>query len=563
MSEKGETNVPEIPEQSTRTKTPNTSFDQEAIRAEKALELKTRRAGHKSTLTRMRNELIEMMESGSGIEEVKLKVLDLNASFEKFSEVHKLYCSYCDVQKCGLELTNYFHQELAMFNGIKEMVEGWLAAMACKSVEPVGLAVRAEDSASQVGMQSRVSRLSSSSRSWVRMKQVEAEATCKALEAELSILTLKQQLAERKFHLQQEEKILGLKAYLAQTAAREQVYAKADAEENGYRAVEVGKEFDHPPIDSKPMSGDYAVKKAILDPTVPAFYSEEKKPNPVPSESSEHLDALLKIQQIQMKCIQDLAVQQHQSAMALTLPKPDLPVFNGNPIEYCDFVRAFDCLIEAKTDSSSSRLYYLIQYTRGEVQELMRSCLSMNPDEGYAEARRLLKSKYGQNYKIATAFVDKVTKGPSVKAEDPKALQNLSVLLISCKNTLNEIGHRNNIENPDSLKAVVERLPYDLRRRWRTVADNISEVQDRGIKFDYVVNFIEKEARVASHPLFGSLTSKPPEKDNKNISKNQPTSANRQNFAINANHQAGHRGDPLAKHPVLLGTASCVNRATS
>lgn len=150
--------------------------------------------------------------------------------------------------------------------------------------------------------------------------------------------------------------------------------------------------------------------------------------------------------------------------MALTLPKPDLPVFNGNPIEYCDFVREFDCLIEAKTDSSSSLLYYLIQYTRGEVQELMRSCLSMNPDEGYAEARRLLKSKYGQNYKIATEFVDKVTKGPRVKAEDPKALQNLSVLLISCKNTLNEIGHRNKIENPDSLKAVVERLPYDLRR---------------------------------------------------------------------------------------------------
>ena len=144
-------------------------------------------------------------------------------------------------------------------------------------------------------------------------------------------------------------------------------------------------------------------------------------------------------------------------------------------------MRAFECLIEARTDSSSSRLYYLVQYTRGEVQELMRSCLPTKPDEGYKEARKFLKRKYGQSYKIAAACVDRVTKGTAIRSEDTKALQNLSVMLIKCRNTLNEIGHISKIENPHSLKGIVERLPYDLRKRWRVTAENISEVQERDL----------------------------------------------------------------------------------
>ena len=122
----------------------------------------------------------------------------------------------------------------------------------------------------------------------------------------------------------------------------------------------------------------------------------------------------------------------------------------------------------------------------------MRSCLAMDPDEGYAEARRLLKNRFGQSYRIATAYVDKVTKGPPIKAQDSRGLQNLSTLLTSCKNTLRSIGHSSKIENPDSLKAVIERLPYDFRRKWHFSADRISEGDGKEIKFHDIVEIIEK-----------------------------------------------------------------------
>ena len=84
---------------------------------------------------------------------------------------------------------------------------------------------------------------------------------------------------------------------------------------------------------------------------------------------------------------------QRRSANAMMLPKPEVPIFSGDPIDYQTFVRAFENLIESNTESSSARLYYLIQYTRGDVQELMKSCLAMKSDEGYSEARLLLKRR--------------------------------------------------------------------------------------------------------------------------------------------------------------------------
>ena len=103
---------------------------------------------------------------------------------------------------------------------------------------------------------------------------------------------------------------------------------------------------------------------------------------------------------------------------------------------------------EARTDSDSARLYYLVQYTSGAVQELMQSCSLMDSHKGYQEARRPLKSRYGQPYKIASAYVEKVANGPQIKSEDGEALQKFPVLLTSCRNTLKETEYLSKIDNP-------------------------------------------------------------------------------------------------------------------
>ena len=130
---------------------------------------------------------------------------------------------------------------------------------------------------------------------------------------------------------------------------------------------------------------------------------------------------------------------------SLALPRPEVPVFGGDPMEYCTFTRSFDNLIEDKTTSDSSRLHYLVQYTTGDVQQLVKNCLTMEPTLGYSEARTLLKKRYGQSYHIAAAYVDKITKGTAIKSEDRSSLQRFSVLLTSCSNTRKSIGYMSKI----------------------------------------------------------------------------------------------------------------------
>ena len=77
-----------------------------------------------------------------------------------------------------------------------------------------------------------------------------------------------------------------------------------------------------------------------------------------------------------------------------------------------------------------------------EVQDLIKSCLTMRDEVGYREARDLLQKRYGSSYRIATAYVDKLTRGPAIKAEDGDALRRFSIVLTGCKNT------------------IVQRLPY-------------------------------------------------------------------------------------------------------
>jgi hypothetical protein len=86
------------------------------------------------------------------------------------------------------------------------------------------------------------------------------------------------------------------------------------------------------------------------------------------------------------------------------------------------------------------------------------------------------------------------------------ALRKFAVSLISCANTIKEIGFANKANSPDTLKKIILRLPYVLRRKWRSRADNITEKEDREIQIEDIAQFVEAEARAATHPIFGDIT---------------------------------------------------------
>lgn len=114
------------------------------------------------------------------------------------------------------------------------------------------------------------------------------------------------------------------------------------------------------------------------------------------------------------------------------LPKNEPKVFDGSDLtQFKGFLKAFQMNIEARCDSDSDKLYYLEKYTDGNPRKLVRSCFSGDTDLGYKQAMELLKKRYGNEFKIGEAYLKEIENWPTIKNDDPKSLEELSVYLTS------------------------------------------------------------------------------------------------------------------------------------
>ncbi|KAK0141948.1 hypothetical protein N1851_020381 [Merluccius polli] len=199
-------------------------------------------------------------------------------------------------------------------------------------------------------------------------------------------------------------------------------------------------------------------------------------------------------------------VKQQQLA---SLPARDIPLFDGDPLQFISFMRAFEQGVEEKA-SQSDCLYYLEQFTRGQPRELVRSCLHMMPDQGYATAKHLLQEHFGNKYKVATAYIEKALSWAPIQNEDVSALKAYSLFLRGCCNVMTELDYMQELEMPSNIRAIVCKLPFKLRERWRTIAHDTLETTGNRALFNDLVKVIERHVSILSDPLYGNIDDPPP-----------------------------------------------------
>jgi hypothetical protein len=189
---------------------------------------------------------------------------------------------------------------------------------------------------------------------------------------------------------------------------------------------------------------------------------------------------------------------------AMRLPQPKVPTLRGNVIEYKAFVMAFDSRIKSKTSSNADRLYYLHQHLEGEPKDLIASCLHLDPNEGYDEARKLLEEEYGDPYKISIAYTNRVLKWPNVKYDDAISLKHLSLLLKQCKNAMRTIEYMEVLNHAPNLQAIIQKLPSYLQSKWRERVVRIKKREQRNARFSDIVEFIENAAETSNDPIYSN-----------------------------------------------------------
>ncbi|CAB4017958.1 Hypothetical predicted protein, partial [Paramuricea clavata] len=203
---------------------------------------------------------------------------------------------------------------------------------------------------------------------------------------------------------------------------------------------------------------------------------------------------------IEKQCnLTEMIMQQNQRSL---IPRLALSKFSGDPTEYNIFIQGFNSQFHNKLNSNSDRLRYLDQYLEGEAKELVKGCHYMDPDIGYAEARRLIDEKYGDPYNISNAFIKKMTEWPMLKPGDDDGLNRFSTFLTQCCSAMKSLSYLTILDHPHNLQTLVKKLPFHLQDRWRRVASKARVGHRNMPSFDSFANFIKDEAKVATDPIF-------------------------------------------------------------
>ena len=529
-----------IPHRVSRAGRPNVVRELAGARLERLRSKKKARAGFASNVTVKIREITELLTDDRNISTVKEKLVHAVIAFDRLKEAHFDYWSEVKDASGIAECRDYWVKQNENFGAFRQQVDDWMALAEHKVLLASlrggsDLLISPEDSVSCIGShaQSNSSKRSknhsrASTRGSlaapveaVRMKEA---AKFAELKAEKVMLERRQVLEEKKFRLKQEEARLNLEVEIAKSAAKEHALAALSPSPSDNLPLrplesrpEVKKEDVGAPVIRELNYSECSGESHYVPPRANARRQDIMQDNTVFAADPDRFIACddyqkealafqrqqTALQVQQNRIVELLAVNQNKSR----LPQPRVPMFDGNPVEYRSFIQAFENLIESRTQSSTERLYYLEQYTSGDVKELVRSCHHLPPEEGYVEARRLLLRKFGDEYRIASAYESKALAWPQVKPEDGFALSKFAIFLSSCKNALSSSLYASKFDQPGNLQKLVFKLPFSMRERWRRSANDIMELQSRPVKFDDLVAFVDREARIATNPVFGNISS--------------------------------------------------------
>ena len=541
-------------------------------------DLKTKRAHLKANVTRIVNRLKIWLEHPEDKELCSELSKRLDERFDEFMTTqrafHQLLTDEDDIRK-ALTYQNTVAAEVAMIRQQLENVEEKATfQFDDKQLED---SIQPSDSASHVSRQrsSTVSRATtvSSTASSLRLKAVAEKASLQAQAAletqrqaiEKEELQLEVRRLEEELKLVQRRRKMELQTKIAMAEAVERTYAEAQEIETP--SVRFMQSTPHLSDDKRQpaLNVQAAQTTDVPDADVSRHYPEfRRRSSNLPSTiaSNDQVSDIL----IQM--LNNSHLQQQSLVETLQLPKTELMTFDGDPVKYWTFIRAFENIVDKETVGDGAKLARLLQYCTGPARKLIQCCSVKEPREGYLLARKLLQSRFGNAYDISDAWINKIVGRPIIT--DNRELLEFSDELRNCRETLHAMGKLVELNNRQSLAKIIEKLPYDLRKSWLNTVHRLKFVENRLPSIDDVLEFVSVAAERANDPVFGKLLhANRPDKARKNVSskehwKNKPHA----NFNTQVEQPSSSKApctpkDHQLQSPPAIGVTAGVQRTTA
>ena len=186
---------------------------------------------------------------------------------------------------------------------------------------------------------------------------------------------------------------------------------------------------------------------------------------------------------------------------SLFLPRPEFPKFSGDPLEYKAFMNNFETHIEPRVRDEKTLICLLLQHCSKDVKDRIEH-FATSEVQPYTVAKQRLNKEYGSPWVISDACEQRLKKFPSVRSGDGKQLRRFAELLEKTGVIVKDIRQYTSLDSLDMLTELVNKLPYDLKRRWVSKSVQIQNYLGHLANFLHFVDFVRKESDEVNS-LFG------------------------------------------------------------
>ena len=194
----------------------------------------------------------------------------------------------------------------------------------------------------------------------------------------------------------------------------------------------------------------------------------------------------------------DVCQSHHQPAVnsmamfAMTnLPKLELKMFSGDScLSYLRFKLEFNRIFPPETVNAAQRYQYLVSYTSGVANEIVRSYEMNDLETALRRAFRKLDERWCDDLKLSDELSVALEDYPEISKPDPEQIQDFHIKLIRHRNLIEKLPNSVDFNTPSQLMKLIRKLPVKMREAYRDHACNIRENQDRNANFDDLIKFV-------------------------------------------------------------------------
>ncbi|CAH8823423.1 unnamed protein product [Trichobilharzia szidati] len=159
----------------------------------------------------------------------------------------------------------------------------------------------------------------------------------------------------------------------------------------------------------------------------------------------------------------------------LRLPKFEPRYFDGNPADYPQFIKEFEVMLSGFVLNDEMKLMYLLRYCTGVAARAIQCCKFMPPNEGYTEAMKILRQRFGKPYMISRSIFETVKGNGSQLNDNAEELAEFLDNLMVYRNTLMSFNCVDELNSSSVLETVAKRLPVRLQRKFIKVCSRLEE----------------------------------------------------------------------------------------